>query len=74
MKCIMILSYIIHAYIFKFVQFVDIHVNDFRTKIRPNPTLKSMAEELTALLRDDVMYVAVRLELFCGKYLRVHKI
>ena len=43
-----------------FVQFVDIHVNDFRTKVRPNPTLKSTAEELTALLRDDILYVAIR--------------
>ena len=47
-----------------FVQFVDIHVNDFRTKVRPNPTLKSTAEELTALLRDDILYVAIRLGLF----------
>lgn len=42
-----------------FVQFVDIHVNDFRTKKRPNPTLKETAAELISLLRDDIMYVVV---------------
>mmetsp|Transcript_2359 Transcript_2359/g.3629 ORF Transcript_2359/g.3629 Transcript_2359/m.3629 type:complete len:388 (-) Transcript_2359:16-1179(-) len=42
-----------------FVQFVDTHVNDFRTKIRPNPTLKETSAELASLLRDDLIYVVV---------------
>lgn len=48
-----------HGMVPLFVQFVDMHVNDFRTKVRPNPTFKEATNELIGLLRDDIVYVTV---------------